>query len=245
MDVEESKMTKNQLNQNSNQNQDPEDEKRDENAQQNASSTGTMGDVKGEGEDEQNNGAAAAQPAERTFSQSDVSRMMAREKKQGRNSVYNELGIDPNDARSIELIKTLMGAQKAQGEQDATAVAAEADQRLIEAENRALMAEAKVEAMELGVQPQFVDDVVTLAMARMAEQGEGAEFKTIIGEMKTKYSAWFTPSGDERDSKGQKGTGSSIPPESGSNASKKDDGIGKRLAAQRKPSKKNFSYWGK
>ena len=236
---------------NLNQNEEKNEEQDEQNAQV-AVSTGKLDDVDengGEGERSERGGAASAQPSERTFSQNDVNRMMAREKKQGRNSVYNELGIDPNDTRSIELIKTLMGAQKAQDAQvddvAATAATADADQRVVEAENRAMIAEAKVEAMALGVQPQFVDDVVTLAMARMSEQGEGAEFKTIIGEMKTKYSAWFTPAADDKDSKGQKGTGSSIRSESGSNASKKDEGIGKRLAAQRKPNRKNFSYWGK
>ena len=98
-------------------------------------------------------------------------------------------------------------------------------------------------AQKLGVKPQFVDDVVTLALARMEEQGDGAEFKTVIGEMKTKYATWFGGAEDPSESKGQKGTGSSIRSESGSNASKKEDGIGKRLAAQRKPNRKNFSYW--
>ena len=183
---------------------------------------------------------------EKTFSQLDVNRMMAREKKQGRNSVYNELGIDPNDTKSIEFIKAIVCAQNGQAQEagnDNDAIARQNEQ-LAEAEHRAAVAEAKAEAMTLGVKPQFVDDVVTLATVRIAEQ-EGAEFKTIIGELKQKYPVWFgNADDDDLPNAGQKGTGSSIKSDSGSNGSNKEDGLGKRLAAQRKPSKKNFSYWG-
>lgn len=202
---------------------------------------------------ESNNDAGAGKSSnsgegsgEKTFTQEDVNRMMTREKKQGRNSVYNELGIDPDDTKSIELIKTIIDAQKGQSQEagDGNNVAAQQNEQLAEAEHRAAVAEAKAEAMTLGVKPQFVDDVVTLATVRVAEQ-EGAEFKTIIGELKQKYPVWFgIADGDDPSDVGQKGTGSSIKSDSGSNGSKKEEGLGKRLAAQRKPGKKNFSYWG-
>lgn len=184
-----------------------------------------------------------------TFTQDDVNRMMTREKKQGRNSVYNELGIDPSDTDSIELIKSIMSAKKqsATGGDDANTASQVNDEKVAELEHRAKVAEAKAEAMMLGVKPQFVDDVVTLAAAHLAEQGEGAEFKTVIGELKSKYPLWFGDDEDDKNAAGKSGTGSSINPDSGSNGSKKDEGIGKRLAAQRKPSGngKKFSYWGK
>lgn len=185
----------------------------------------------------------------KTFTQDDVNRMMTREKKQGRNSVYNELGIDPSDTDSIELIKSIMSAKKqsATGGDDANTTSQANDEKVAELEHRAKVAEAKAEAMMLGVKPQFVDDVVTLAAAHLAEQGEGAEFKSVIGELKSKYPLWFGEDEDDKNAAGKSGTGSSINPDSGSNGSKKDEGIGKRLAAQRKPSGngKKFSYWGK
>ena len=227
-------MPKPNVNQNNENIEDVKDDEKNEQVEEQNENTGTNG--------EEVPTQDSKPSGERTFSQLDVNRMMAREKKQGRNSVYNELGIDPNDAKSIELIKTLMGATKSQNSESEDAMMI--DQRVAEAEHRAMVAEAKSEAMMLGVKPQFVDDVVTLALARMEEQGDGAEFKTVIGEMKTKYATWFGGNEDPNESKGQKGTGSSIRSESGSNASKKEDGIGKRLAAQRKPNRKNFSYWG-
>ena len=185
----------------------------------------------------------------KTFTQDDVNRMMTREKKQGRNSVYNELGIDPSDTDSIELIKSIMSAKKQNvtGGDDASTASRANDEKVAELEHRAKVAEAKAEAMMLGVKPQFVDDVVTLAAAHLAEQGDGAEFKSVIGELKSKYPLWFGEDDDDKNEAGKSGTGSSINPDSGSNGSKKDEGIGKRLAAQRKPSGngKKFSYWGK
>lgn len=185
----------------------------------------------------------------KTFTQDDVNRMMTREKKQGRNSVYNELGIDPSDTDSIELIKSIMSAKKQNvtGGDDASTAYRANDEKVAELEHRAKVAEAKAEAMMLGVKPQFVDDVVTLAAAHLAEQGDGAEFKSVIGELKSKYPLWFGEDDDDKNAAGKSGTGSSVNPDSGSNGSKKDEGIGKRLAAQRKPSGngKKFSYWGK
>lgn len=220
-----------------------------QNEQGNGSSDGNQNGSGADNGDSSNGG--------KTFTQDDVNRMMTREKKQGRNSVYNELGIDPSDTDSIELIKSIMSAKKQSttGGDDAGAVSQANDEKVAELEHRAKVAEAKAEAMMLGVKPQFVDDVVTLAAAHLAEQGEGAEFKTVIGELnktvigelKSKYPLWFGEDEDDKNAAGKSGTGSSINPDSGSNGSKKDEGIGKRLAAQRKPSGngKKFSYWGK
>ena len=177
---------------------------------------------------------------QKTFTQRQVSAMMTREKKQGRNAAYNELGIDPNDTDTIEIIKAFATAQKQQKEESG-----EADnEKVAAAEAKARNAEAKVQAMTMGVKPQFVDDVVTLANAR-ADASDDADFKSIIGDMKQKYPDWFGASGDDKSQKGQRGTGASIPSSSGAGNNNPEEGIGKRLAAQRKSrSKKNFSYWG-
>jgi hypothetical protein len=123
--------------------------------------------------------------------------------------------------------------------------------KLNEATQRAVVAEAKAEAMMLGVKSQYVDDIVTLALAKMTDD---SDLKTIIGEFKTKYPVWFGESEEDKDDKGkdtktktgQKGTGSSV--KSDKDNTKKGDeakGLGARLAAQRKSSNKKSSYWGK
>lgn len=202
-------------------------------------------DANGSGSDDgDNNLSDGNQPAGKTFSQDDVTRMMTREKQQGRNAVFNELGIDPNDTKTIEMVKAIMAAQK---QDEEPPVAPSAD--LIEAQHRADVAEAKAEAMMLGAQPKFVDDIVTLVTAKLQDSDE-TDFKTVVSQIKEKYPVWFGEGGSDDDSKnsvGSRGTGSSI----GSNAgAKKDAGagelsLGQRLAASKKRSKPSKSLWSK
>lgn len=181
---------------------------------------------------------------ERTFTQAQVNRMMTKEKNQGRNSVYKELGIDPKDSKAIAQFKAFIEAQKTD-EQKVAEQQAEANSRAAENERRVVVAEAKAEAMIMGVRLQYVDDVVTLALAKMAD---GDDIKTVLGEMKTKYPVWFDGSSEEeKEAVGKKGTGSSVATDKSNSSNKKKEevtGIGKRLAAQRKSSQKKSSYWG-
>ena len=181
---------------------------------------------------------------ERTFTQAQVNRMMTKEKNQGRNSVYKELGIDPKDSKAIAQFKAFIEAQKTD-EQKVAEQQAEANSRAAENERRVVVAEAKAEAMIMGVRLQYVDDVVTLALAKMAD---GDDIKTVLGEMKTKYPVWFDSSSEEeKEAVGKKGTGSSVATDKSNSSNKKKEeitGIGKRLAAQRKSSQKKSSYWG-
>ena len=185
----------------------------------------------------------------KTFTQEQVTKMMTREKNQGRNAAYKELGIDPKDTKMVKMFKAFVDSQK-DDDQKKAEQESENQTKLNEAEQRAIVAEAKAEAMMLGVKSQYVDDIVTLALAKMTED---SDLKTIIGEFKTKYPVWFGESEEDdgkKDDKGktktgQKGTGSSV---KNSDKEKNGDdkkGIGARLAAQRKTSNKKSSYWGK
>lgn len=186
---------------------------------------------------------------EKTFNQDQVNRMMTREKNQGRAAALKELGIDPKDTKAMAMVKAFIESQKTDEQKDAEQKAANAR---TEQENarRILVAEAKAEAMVAGVQPKFVDDIVTLVVAKM---GDDTDLKTLIGEFKTKYPTWFE-AGDEDDKggkdgsgskkTGQRGTGSSVKGDSGSKGGKDDKGLGARLAAQRKSSSGKKSYWG-
>lgn len=173
---------------------------------------------------------------ERMFTQSDVSRMMAREKQQGRSAVYNELGIDPNDTKAINTIKAIFAAVK-QDEEPPVAPSAE----VIEAQNRATIAEAKAEAMMLGANSKYVDDIVTLATARIRETGND-DYKAVVGEIKTKYPVWFGKDGSDG-SVGSRGTGTSVSASSQMRQSGQGS-LGKRLADARRPAAKR-SPWDK
>ena len=198
------------------------------------------------GKDDGKSGGKDTKKTEKTFNQSQVTKMMTREKNQGRNAALKELGIDPKDSKAIAMVKALIESQKTD-EQKQAEKDAEAQTKAHEAEQRAQIAEAKAEAMMLGVKTQYVDDVVTLALAKMTED---SDLKTIIGEFKTKYPVWFGASDDDdKDDKGkgktgQKGTGSTVKKSDKDKNGDESKGLGARLAAQRKSGSKKSSYWG-
>lgn len=184
----------------------------------------------------------------KTFTQEQVNKMMTREKNQGRSAALKELGIDPKDSKMVAMVKALIASQKTD-EQKAAEKDAENQTKMNEAEQRAQVAEAKAEAMMLGVKTQYVDDVVTLALAKMTED---SDLKTIIGEFKTKYPVWFGESEDDdkggkdkgKGKTGQKGTGSSVKTSKEDKGKGEEKSLGARLAAQRRGTGKKSSYWG-
>ena len=184
--------------------------------------------------------------SEKTFTQDQVNRMMTREKNQGRNAVYKELGIDPKDTKTVAQFKAFIESQKTEEQKAAEKESADKAKQA-ESEHRVAVAEAKAEAMMMGVKPQYVEDAVTLVLAKL---GEDTDVKTLLGELKTKYPIWFGESNDEDDKgakgkTGQKGTGSSVKQaEKGGKKGEAEKGLGARLAAQRKSGAKKSSYWG-
>lgn len=200
------------------------------------------------GEDESKSTTKNNGTTSKTFSQEQVTAMMAKEKKQGRASVYKEFGIDPNDSNMVLMFKSFIESQKTEEEKQQEQAATNAA-KYAEIESRAKIAEAKVDAMQLGVLPQYVDDVVTLVLAK---QSEDADVKTEVSQLKSKYPFWFggQPSGETTktstdSSTGQKGTGSSVKTSSKAASSGEEKGLGSRLAAQRRGNTSNSSksYW--
>lgn len=180
---------------------------------------------------------------EKTFTQKQVSSMMAKEKRQGRDAAFKEMGIDPNDSKMVNMFKAFIQSQKTD-EQKANEEAAAQAAKIAEAEHRAMVAETKAEAMQLGVLPQYVDDAVTLALSKMSDD---TDLKSIIGELKTKYPVWFDASNagaDGKNATGQKGTGASVN-NSSDKGGKENKGMGARLAAQRKAANgaNKKSFW--
>lgn len=199
--------------------------------------------------DDDNNGANASNTDDnkggnkggKLFTQKEVNRFTAREKEQGRNSVYKALGLDPKDKKAIEAVKSFVESQKTEEQKNAEREA-ENNTKLLELEQRAMLAEAKAEVMALGVKGQFVDDAVTLALAKVNDDND---LKTVISSFKDKYPIWFKPSEeDEKGSVGQRGTGSSVNNSKETNDGKHKNGLGSRLATQRRGNHKKSSYWG-
>lgn len=183
---------------------------------------------------------------EKTFTQNQVNLMMTKEKKQGREAAFREMGIDPNDTKMVAMFKAFIDSQKTD-EQKSNEEAAKQAAKIAEAEHRAMLAEAKAEAMMLDVKPEYVDDAIVIALSKSED---GKDLKSIIGELKNKYPIWFgsDSTGTDNSDKsktGQKGTGASIKNGSKESSSSETKGMGARLAAQRKTSlgSNKKSFW--
>lgn len=175
--------------------------------------------------------------SDKTFTQEQVNRMMTKEKNQGRNAALKELGIDPKDTKTLKMIQAFIASQKSE---DNDTNNNETQQKIQEATERALKAECKAEAMALGAKKEFVDDVVVLAMAKYDED---ADFKTLIGEIKTKYKNFFDGEGEDDKPTGKKGTGSALKKDKSKDNESKS--LGSRLAAQRVGTAKKTSNFMK
>lgn len=166
----------------------------------------------------------------KTFSQAEVAKLAAKEKKQGRSSALKDLGLDPNDKDLIEKAKAIIAqikGKKTEGSDNSTQAS--------DAEKRALAAETKLEVIKLGILPDYVDDVVTLALSKMTEDDELAD---VIEVIKTKY-PHFTEEGSQGTKK--KGTGNVANKKS----THQPKSIGERLATQKASSVvKKSNYWG-
>lgn len=228
-------------------NEEPEDALDEEIEEETEESGDDDKEVEEESEQKEKVASDGKSLAGKTFSQKQVSRMMANEKRQGKASVYNALGIDPDDADTINAVKALV-AERGAARKSGAVVNDVDDAELTEMQERAILAEAKVDAMVLGCSPRYVEDVVTLALAKSADSG--SDLKTVFGEIKTKYPDWFNGAdedGDEgKSGKKSKGTGSSVKKaQKRAKDADDDQNLGVRLAAQRtaKTGDKKKSYW--
>lgn len=171
---------------------------------------------------------------EKTFTQDEVNAIAAKEKKQGINSVYTQLGFESAE-QAQDLIKKWREEddkkktelEKAQAEN--TSLQKDRDTAV----SRAQQLERKMLAIELGAQTKNADDIVTLAAAKVTD---GKDFSAALEEVKTAYPTMF---GQSEQSKGTGGSGNN--PRAGSAGT--ESSIGKRLAEQRKNNVPKKSYF--
>lgn len=194
--------------------------------------------------DTQNNNQGTTDEAkkdERTFTQHQVSAMMAKEKKQGKAAVYAELGIDPNDTKTISMFKAFVEAQKTD-EQKAAEESSKQAAMVADAERRAMIAEAKAEALQAGVKSDYVDDCVTVAISKVTNE---TSLSDALKELKGKYPIWFGSDDSAGGKAGQKGTGTSISKMGSTAGSSNNNGsLAVRLAAAKKSEASKSSFWG-
>lgn len=169
----------------------------------------------------------------KTFTQEDVNRMMANEKRTARSALLKELGYEVKDGKITETIATVKGildSGKTQQQLDQEARTT-AESNLAAEKSKTSALQARVDVMTAGVKPEFVDDAIAMLLPQVTEQ---KPLSKLLEEYKTKYPAWYG------ESSGSGGTGNST--KNGRNTGGTQSGLGKRLAESNKSAAKS-SYF--
>lgn len=187
------------------------------------------GDNNGNNNDDVDHDTDDQNRGEKTFTQSEVSNMMAKEKNEGKRSVLKALGFkSENDAKeAIEKYNKYLEDQKSEADKQKEALD-KANNEKDEAIKRAKNAEDKVACYAIGINPECVDDVLAIASTKVSDE---KDLETVLKEMKEdkKYGSFFV-----KESSGSKhGTGSNA---GHSGNEDKEENLGKRLAEARKAS---------
>lgn len=124
---------------------------------------------------------------EKTFTQEDVNRMLANEKRQGRQAVLKALGLDPDDKDAEKKAKALLDTQKSDAEKAAEALKVAQDAAKA-AEARTQQAERKYSVIEAGCKADFIDEVLTLASGKV---NETVTFDAALKAVKEKCPSFF------------------------------------------------------
>ena len=190
------------------------------------------GDNNDNNNDDANHGADDQNRGGKTFTQSEVSNMMAKEKKEGKRAILKALGFESEDdaKKALEDYNKYLETQKSESEKQKEALD-KANNEKIEALNRAKAAENKVACYNSGIATEYIDDVLAIASTKVSDEKDLVE---VLKEMKEdkKYESFF----EKDSSSGSKhGTGSN-PGHSGNDNDDNKNGLGTRLAEQRKSS---------
>lgn len=120
--------------------------------------------------------------ASKTYTQEEVNALLAKEKRQGKNSVLKALGLQSVDEgkAAIEAAQKAANANKTAEEVAAEALNAEKTARS-KAESDLTVAQRTIAVMKAGFKPEFVDDVVAIASVKVTDD---KDFDAVIEEMK-------------------------------------------------------------
>lgn len=186
----------------------------------------------------QNNSNQNQNEPPKTFTQEELNRIAAQEKRQGASSILKALGFESEDAAKAYLeAKRKEDDEKKDDLQKAKDAEAAANTAKAAAEAKAALLEKRFKVVALGVSADKADDIVTLATSKAID---GKTFDDAIEDLKKTYPELFEAKVEKRG-----GTGSGGNPPRGKNTGE-DDSLGKRLAEQRKASKsqnKKNSYF--
>lgn len=135
-----------------------------------------------EGSEDENGGGS-----DKRFTQDEVNKLMSREKRKGRASLLRELGLNPEDKDAVSGLKKLLEEHQTDSEKK--------DKNLKDAQNtaaketsRANAAERKLSVLMAGCQKEYVEEVTTLAAAKVDED---TDFDKALEEVKKKFPTFF------------------------------------------------------
>lgn len=180
---------------------------------------------------------------EKTFTQKEVNAIMAKEKRQGKNSVLKNLGFNSEEdaKKAFNLLKALTDSQKT-AEQKVIDEKDEAAKGKDKAEERAIKAENKLACLMAGVSKDCIDDVLAIASAKVDEDNDLSD---VLEDMKKnkKYALFFEESDKQDDevNDGHKGTGAK--PKNNKGSKDEPGNLGERLAKNSSKPAKKSSYF--
>lgn len=164
----------------------------------------------------------------KTFTQDDVNRLLKAEKESAKKALLKELGVE--DAKTakegLAKYKEIVDKDKTDAQKANEALGTETKAKE-EAERRAQLAEAKVAVLTEGCLPEYLEDVITLALTRVSDDKDLA---AVVKEMKAdkKYAAFFGDGSDPND----KGTGGGSGYRRQQDKNDKVGSLGERLGKQ-------------
>lgn len=189
------------------------------------------------GTEEQDGGSEGSDGGEKTFTQSDVNAMMAKEKRSGKSSILKLFGVSDEKAAKTEAeaYKAWKESQKTD-EQKQTEAQAELENSKAEAERRAQAAESKLALLEAGVNKDSLDDVLAIAIVKVTEE---KDLNAVLADMKKelRYNSFFESS--SQGSGGGAGTGGNVG-HRGKGGADKSENIGARLGKCAENKKSSF-----
>lgn len=168
----------------------------------------------------------AVQDTGRVFTQEEVNKMMAKEKREGKLSVLKELGVEDvkNAKDGLKRYQDYLDSQKTEAEK-AQAEVQRLAQEKAELEEKARMADIQVAALKNGIKADFLEDAIILAQNKKTD---AMTYDDIFNELKQSYPSF---AGTVQTST-PKGTGDLPKPTATQHQSAADD-YGKRLAEAR------------
>jgi hypothetical protein len=180
----------------------------------------------------------------KTFTQEEVNKMMANEKRQGRLSVLKDLGIETDDDASVTGAKESLKKYKETENANKTEVEkAKGDltteqQAHAATKQKADLLQNKLDAIGQGIKADYVDDALAIALPKVSKD---KDLKTVLGEMKERYPMFYTET-DPNDKGNKTGTGT-LP--GGKKPNPNDKSLGVRLGEKAKKNAGKSSYFSK